>query len=356
MCPGVLTCARQVEAVLWRSGLIWLKFIGLSLVIIVAGTKAAQYADVIAERTGLGRIRVGLLLLAVISSMPELVAGVSSVGLVKAPDLGVGTLLGSTLFNLTILALLDISHRGGPVLNRASMRHLPLAGMGILLMVGAGTSIHFSDNLDGVVLGWLGVPTIIIMVVYLAGLWAITRWEGNQHRAAPPPSVPEPMGHPRIWPVWLKLGIAACAIIAAGTFVSYVADEIADVTGWGTSFVGSLLLAIVTSLPELVIAIAALRMGAIDLAVADILGANMLDIAHLFTLDLFHTEGPLLSAVSGAHVTTAVLVVSMTAIVAAALRFRQRRKTFSVISWYAVLLLGLYFFGAYALFSSELGL
>ncbi len=347
--------------------MVWLQFIGLSIVIVIAGTMAARYGDIIAERTGLGRVRVGLMLLAVISSMPELVTGISSVTLIDTagvgsgfgPDFGVGTLLGSTLFNLTILVLLDVLSRGGPVLSKASLSHLPLAGMGILLMAGVGFSVRFAGALDGVAIGWVGVPTIVIMIVYLVGIWFIMRRGGAETEVDPatvaiagePANV---VGGP-IWRVWVKLAMAAVAIITAGIFLPYVANDIAAVTGWGASFVGSLLLAIATSMPELVIAIAAFRMGAVDLAIADILGANMLDVAHLFTIDLFFTSGPVLSSVSGSHATTAAIVTSMTVIVAAGILLRRRRKTFRVISWYAVLLLGLYLYGAYALFSAGLG-
>ena len=103
------------------------------------------------------------------------------------------------------------------------------------------------------------------------------------------------------------------------------------------------------------IAITAFRIGAIDLAVADILGANMLDVAHLFTIDVFFTAGPVLSSASGAHAVTAAIVTAMTAIVAAGICLRRRRKTFHVVSWYAVILLGLYLYGAYALFSAGVG-
>jgi len=317
---------------------------------VVAGTKTAQYGETIAGHTGLGRIRVGMLLLAAISSMPELVTGVSSVTLVDVPDFGVGTLLGSCLFNLTILAFLDIMRRREPVLNHASKRHLPLAGMVVLLMAIAGLSIRFRESLAGVSLGWVGVPTIIIMLIYLVGLWRITRSEASYHASVP---VEVEVHLSRL--TWLKLAVAAAGVIGAGIWMSYVADEIALVTGWGGSFIGSIFLAIATSLPELVIAIAAFRMGAIDLAVADILGANMLDIAHLFTLDLCSAKGPLLSSVSGAHAITAVLVVAMTIAVTGGLRFHQRRKTFVFISWYGVVLLALYIYGAYALYTSGVG-
>ena len=105
-------------------------------------------------------------------------------------------------------------------------------------------------------------------------------------------------------------------------------------------------------MPELVVGISALRIGAIDMAVADVLGANMLDVTYIFLLDLFYTGGPLFSSVSDAHMVTALVAASMSLIVIVALRFRQERKTFFVISWYGVLLAGLYIFNAYALFTS----
>ena len=148
----------------------------------------------------------------------------------------------------------------------------------------------------------------------------------------------------------LKFILAAVAVIGAGIWVSFIGDEIANTYEWSSSFVGSLLLAIITSMPEVVVAVAALRLGAIDMAVADILGANMLDIAHLFTVDLFYSQGPILSLVSKVHLITSVVIMVMSLLVIIGCRFRQKRKTFIVISWYSLVLIGLYIAGAYALF------
>jgi cation:H+ antiporter len=150
--------------------------------------------------------------------------------------------------------------------------------------------------------------------------------------------------------------LAAITVIGAGIWLSFIGGEIAETTGWDASFVGSLFLAITTSMPELVITITALRLGAIDMAVANILGANLLDITHIFAVDLFYFPGPVLSLVSSAHLITAMVVVVMSLLVIVGLRFRQRRKTFIVISWYALALIGLYILGVYALFISGTGL
>ena len=335
--------------------MVWLKFLLCLVIIFFAGTKAARYADVIAEKTGLGRVWIGLVLLAIMTSMPELITGVSSIALVKLPDLGLGTLLGSCIFNITVLAIIDILHRDGPVLNKASLRHIASAGAGILLIGIAAGSILAKGSFSGLVLGWVGIPSIIIFLLYLLVAWGLSRFE-RKHRLSSSTASPPQYDQDLTGRVWLKFALAATAVIATGVWLSYIGDEIAVATGWGISFVGSLLLAVITSVPELAVAIAALRLGAIDLAVADILGANMLDITYIFILDLIYTKGPLLSAVSSAHLITASVLGAMNLAIILALRFRQRRKTFVVISWYALLFIGLYIFGAYALFTSGIGL
>jgi len=333
---------------------IWFKFIVCVAIILFSGTKLARYGDAIAEKTGLGRIWVGLILLALITSMPELVTGVSSVTLVGLPDLGLGTLLGSCIFNLAIIALLDILSRPGPVLNRASLRHILLAGVGAILAAMAAGFIFAGESLSGLALGWVGVPSIIILVVYLVAVRQIFRSERSQQQVLPSETLKYEGDSNKA--VWLKFSLAAVAVIGAGIWLSFVGDEIAETYRLDTSFVGSLFLAIATSMPELVVAVTALRLGAVDMAVADILGANMLDLTHIFTIDLFHTRGAVLASVSRVHLITAVVTILMSLIVIIGLRFRQKRKTLFVVSWYALALIVLYIMGAYALFSAGLGI
>ena len=331
--------------------MVWLKFAACLAIILFSGTKLARYGDAIAEKTGLGRIWVGLVLLAAITSMPELVTAVSSVALVKLPDLAVGALLGSCLFNLTILALLDIMYRPAPVLSQASSRHMLSAGVGILLAAVAAGGILGVGRFFGLTVGWVSVSGIVLLVLYIAGAWWIFRSERNI-QAQLIQVISAKYEGLLVKTVYLRFALAAAAIIGAGIWLSFVGNEIAVTYGWHASFVGSLFLAITTSLPELTVCMAALRLGVIDMAVADILGANMLDIAYIFIVDVFYTKGPILFSVSGVHLTTAVIVIVMSLLVITGLRFRQRRKTFLFISWQAVALIGLYIFGMRYLFIS----
>ncbi len=334
--------------------MIWFKFILCLAIILFAGTKLARYGDAIAEKTGLGRIWIGLVLIAAITTMPEMVTSVSSVALVHSADLALGTLLGSCCFNLSILALLDVLHSRAPVLSVASPRHVITAGWGALLIAIAAASIIAGGRFSFLALGWVGIPSIVILILYLLGMWWIFRRErGQRLHAAPTTSLQYDKFTTRT--VCIRFALAAAVVIAAGIWLSFIGDEISETTGWGSTFVGSLFLAITTSAPELVVAITALRMGAVDLAVADILGANMLDIAMIVPVDLAYGQGFVLSTVSSGHLIVASVAVTMSLLVMAGLRFRRRRKVFKVASWYTPLLIALYIVGAYALFTWGIG-
>ncbi len=339
--------------------MVWFKFVLCLVIILFAGTKAVRYGDAIGEKTGVGRIWIGLLLLAAVTSMPELVTGVSAVALVDfpygSPDLAVGILFGSCAINLLILALLDILHRHTPLLSKASSEHILSAGWGILLIAIAAGSIFAGQRFSGLALGWMGLPSIVIFIVYLVALWQIFRFE-RSHQPSSPQASPAQYEGISARTVYLRFTLAAIAVIGAGIWLSFIGDEIAQVTGWSASFVGSLFLAISSSAPELVVAIAALRLGAIDMAIADILGSNMFNIAIVAPVDLAYRQGSVLSVASDSHLVTAATVVMMSLVVITGVRFRAKRKTFAVASWYAPVLIALYILGAYLLFTWSAGL
>jgi len=330
--------------------LVWLQFLLCLIVILFAGTKLARYGDAISWKTGLGRVWIGLVLLAAITSIPELVTGVSSAVLVGLPDLALGTLFGSNLFNLVILALLDTGYHYTPILSRVSLGHIISASLGILLIAVAALGVLGRETLSGLTIGWVGIPSVAILLFYLFGIGQLFRLERGQQS---PPVEASPRQYERMSmrAVWFRFALSATAVIAAGIWVAFIGSEIAETTGWGTSFVGSLFLAVSSSMPELVVTFAALRLGAPDMAVADILGSNMFNMAIIFAVDLFYRQASILSSVSSDHLIIAAVAIVMTLLVIVGLRFRQKQKTFRFISWYGVALIGLYLLGFYVLFS-----
>lgn len=329
--------------------MVWLQFIVCVITILFAGSKTAQYADIIAEKTRLGRLWVGVLILAIVTSMPEFVTSLSSVVLVHNPDLSLGTLIGTSIFNLCILAILDIIHRGKPVISVASRRHFKALATGLLLTVVIGAGILFKNQLSVLNLKYVGLPSILVLLIYLTMFWRFSK----ERRETPPDSSLLRYDHSSGRHIWLKFVIAAMVIIGTGIWLSIVGEEIIETTGWGASFVGSLFVAITTSLPELTVAFASVRLGAVDLAVGDILGANMLDLTYLFAIDLAYGRQLILIHASRPNLVTLLLLIAMYIVLAIAFRFPAQRKIFGLISWYAPVLMALYVIGAYLLFVSS---
>ena len=143
----------------------------------------------------------------------------------------------------------------------------------------------------------------------------------------------------------------ALIVIGAAVFLPYFGEHIAAKTGMATSFFGTLFIAAATSLPELVVSLAALRMGALDMAVGNLLGSNVFNIFILGVDDIFYREGSLFKAISPSHLLSVLVTIVMTAIVGLSLLFKPKKKqlwlfsldTFIILLLYLLLIAYLFF-------------
>jgi cation:H+ antiporter len=290
-----------------------LQFACAAAVIVVAGTYLSRFADEIAEATGLGRLLIGSILLAGATSLPELTVDISAVR-AGLPDIAFGDLMGSSLFNLMILAILDLSTRSnGRMLSRLAAGHALSGGVSAALTATAALCLltqplSASGQIAGISYGlWF------LLAGYAMGIRMIYYDQRQTAALAPPAAETEHVRRDGRGPM---IGFAACAlvIIVAGPFLADAAGKIADASGLGKSFVGTTLVAFSTSLPELVASLAALRMGAHDLAIGNVFGSNAFNMILFLPLDLVHA-GPLLAAVSPAHAITALAAIVATLVV-----------------------------------------
>ncbi len=304
--------------------MIWIQFALCSLAIVIAGSKLSKYGDIIAEKTGLGKTWIGVLLLATVTSLPELITGASSVIVFDLPDIAAGGVLGSCTFNLLIIALLDGLAGPEPVVTKVKPGQVLTAAFGTLLLGLVGMSLALGTKVPRI--GWIGVDSIVFLLVYVIAMRLIFLYE--KKRAAEFfeevfETRPEEMTMKQ---AYLRYSLFALVIIGAATWLPYLGEEIAKITGLERSFVGSIFIAVTTSLPEVVVSIAALRIGAVDLAFGNVLGSNLFNIAILALSDLMYTSGPLLNVVSDSHLITSIAAIVMTAITVIGLTYKTNRK------------------------------
>ena len=322
--------------------LVWVKFIFCIVIIFFSGRRVARYGNIIAGKTGLGGVWIGLILLALVTSLPELFTGISAIILVGVPDLTIGNLFGANAFNLLNLALLDIVYHNGWLLRAVSPTQRQTGWFSLALVVVAAVSIFVSSRFSTMGIGWIGWYTPVIILSYLVFMRIILRSERRQSRQQ---EAEVDYGEMPLGRVYLYFAVSAAFIIGAGIWLAIIGGEIAGVTGWGASFVGSLFLAFTTSLPEITVSLAAMRMGAVDLAVANMIGSNLFNMTIIGIDDLVYLKGPVLSAVSESNLLIALVVMVMTLVFIIGLHFKPRR--FFRLSWWNCALIGLFLSGAY---------
>jgi len=309
-----------------------------ALVVMAAGTRLSRYGDVIADKTGLGGMWIGVLLMSTVTSLPELVSGASAVVLFHTPEIAVGDIAGSCMFNLAILAFLDFRDPA-PLSARIHQGHVLVAAFG-LLQLGV-VALAMLAGTRGLAVGWVGVESALFLSIHVLAMRMMFSAERRRQAAmnvvaAEAHGEDMTLGHAIV-----RYAASAAVLVGAAIFLPGLAERLARLTGLEQSFVGSLFMATATSMPEVVVSIAAARIGAIDMAVGNLFGSNVFNVAILGLDDVLYTPGPLLTAVSPAHLVTIVSAMLMTAIAIIGVTYRAQRKRFR-LSWEAIAMLGVY--------------
>ncbi len=333
---------------------LWLQLTICLVIIGYAGWHLSRYGDILAEKTGLSASWIGLILLATATSLPELVTGITAVTAAQAPDIAVGDVMGSAIFNLLILVMLDAVYRKESLYTRAAQGHILSAALGALLIAFAGASMLL-DQADSrpALVGHIGLYSPLLLLIYLAAMRAVYHFEQRTLAEFTEAAASRYAGI-TLRQAWLGYLVAAAVIVAAGSWLPFVAKNLAEFMGWEQSFVGTLLVAAITSAPEAAVTLSALRMGAVDMAIANLLGSNLFNIAILAVDDVFYLNGPLFAAVSPSHVQTALVAVMMSALVIVGLIYRPRERRALGLSWISIGLFMLYVINTWLLYQHGL--
>jgi cation:H+ antiporter len=328
---------------------VWFEF-GICVALIGgAGTRLSRYGDIIAEKTGLGGSLVGLVLLATVTSLPELISGIGAVALVGAPDIAVGNILGACLMNLAMIVVLDLLYREESVYTRASHAHILSAAFGVILLGFVAFSILLASH--GVILGLghIGLYSPVVLLIYGAAVNIVFRYERRQ-RAEFVGEIAERYPDVTLRSAAIGYIVAAAVVVSAAFWLPFVAERIAEVMAWNETFVGTFFVSLATTLPELAVTVAAMRIGAVDMAIGNLFGSNLFNLALVAVDDVFFLRGPLLSYVSPIHAVSALSALMMTGLAIAGLFYRSKTRVFGTVGWISVFMLWIYLINAYFLF------
>ena len=231
-------------------------FLASAVGVILLGVQLAKYGDALATLTGWGRLFVGSILVALATSLPELSNNITAVQ-IDNPQLALGNVVGANMVNMFTLAMVALLFGGKRFLQRVAPEQGYLIVLAAIL---TGLAVIFAGVKIGVNVWQIGISSVILLIVYLAGMWIVYK-----RRPAPADDEEEEDAGMTLSRAWIMFGLVSIGVIIAGVFLAQSVDRIADLTGISSGVLGILAVSIVTTMPEASATVAAARMGAADL-------------------------------------------------------------------------------------------
>ncbi|MBN1808404.1 MAG: sodium:calcium antiporter [Planctomycetes bacterium] len=336
-----------------------LRLVVAAAAVVLAGTRLSKYGDVFSEKLKLGHAFVGLIFMSFATALPELITSSSAAAVEGSPNLALGNNFGSIFFNVSILAWLDILVKEKS-LYAAVNRDVMVPGVVSMAMVALGM---FFLAVELARPGFIPAPfnvglgALVIFAAYAGGA-GFLRHHDEEHGGA---GDEEPAGHSEVSLGWTVVKYAGAALVIgwAGVNLARAGKDLSETYGLSKSFIGTIFLAISTSLPELSATVTMVRRGFYDMAFGNIFGSNAFNVVILAATDVVYRKGSLFAdaATEGAgstggtggghvHMVTGSLAILMTGLVV--LGIMHRPSTLRArLSYPSVLVIALFFLGAF---------
>ncbi len=312
--------------------MVWLIFLLSAAAVFVAGSALARSAAAIAERTAIGHVWAGALLVATATSLPVITTDTTAV-LRDSPELATGDLFGSNMANMAVLAVLALLFRRARLIQREALGILLTASVAIVLTGLA--ALFIVARLDASIAGAFSYGSVTLFVAAVLGLYLFPAY-----REAVGPTEETPGQLPSLPRAAAMFAAGAALIFIAAPTLIWSAERISEITGLEETFVGVLGLALATSLPELATTVAAVRLGALDLAVGNLYGSNAFNMTILVWLDAIHTEAPLLESVDVSNAVAAIVAMLLMVVGLTGMVLRAERRRFPLDPAAAIILVG----------------
>lgn len=321
--------------------LIWGKFFALLILIYIFGTSAAVSANIIAEKKGLSKAFMGVVFISMVTSFPELFTGISAITIVKSPDLAMGEIMGSCIFNLLIIAIIDITFRRSNFFQlKGKINILPMAFSFILINV-LTLAIAVKFKLAILNVSFFSILIFILYIFFLHIIFKERKVKKQEEASNASKNLKNEI---------LLFILSSIIIIAVGFYLPVVGKEIAQLMHWSDSFVGVIFLAFVTSFPELVVSLSTARIGAFDMLLGNITGSNLFNVAIILFIDVFYIKGEVFGDVSNSNASVGLIAMLMNFVLFFAVVRRSKYRIFNIFSINALILILLYIVNLFVIY------
>lgn len=310
------------------------------------------------EDAGVSGGFVGTVLLALITSLPEFVATFSSIFRLDAPQLALGNIFGSNIFNLTILAFMDLFFIREVLYHKVNRFVTKSLAIGQMMTALALTGIFLNTSgfitmltFEGKNFLMVSTFNLLILAIYILAFKTCTELdESDQSSLSESDDYPEEQSpdHPSMTSISIKFFLYALVVVVAGVWLTDTCDDISAATGLGKTFIGSILLAFATSLPEATVCVTAMRLRNYTLVFGNILGSNIFNLFILTLADLGTTKTSILTIQNiELNYITGFAFLLMSSCILLALNYHGSHRVLKSIS---VAIVAIYLYSYYIMF------
>ncbi|WP_353809837.1 sodium:calcium antiporter [Agromyces sp. SYSU T00194] len=309
---------------------LWASILGLvasGLVIVSAGWRLTRTADLLAVRTGMGQALAGALFLGAVTSLPGIITTVTGA---TAGDAGfaLANPVGGIAVQTVWLAVADLVYRRANLEHSAASLENLLQSLVLVAILAVPVVAYATPEFA---IGWIHPATLAIPLLYGYGLFLTNRmradpmWEPVQTPDTQRESEEDDDERIPTRVLWRRLVVLAGIVGATGWVIGQSGLGLIAATGWPSGVTGFTVTTAITSLPELVTLIAAVRMGALTLGVGNIIGGNLFDSLMIPVADAAYTDGTIYEAAGPSSLVLLGGTALMTAVLAAGLLVRERK-------------------------------
>ncbi|TQN41413.1 cation:H+ antiporter [Blastococcus colisei] len=317
---------------------------GMAVVIVLAGVRLTRIADTLSERTGLGDAVGGALLLGAVTSLPGNVTVLTG-ALEGDPGFALSNPIGGIALQTVWLAIADLVYRRANLEHAAASLENVLQSVILMAMLAVPVIGYATPELR---LGWIHPITLLIPLLYAYGLrllrrmheepmWRPTRTDetadddtgengnGGDAGNGGGDGTDDADGAPSTARLWAGLAGLGLVVGVAGWIVGQAGLGVVAATGLDSGLVGFTLTTAISSLPELVVLVTAVRIGQLTLGVGNIVGGNVYDVLMISLADVAYLEGPIYRDAGPTSLVLLGGTVLMTAVLTGGLIMRDRK-------------------------------
>lgn len=323
-----------------------------TLVIVFAGTALARYADQLADKTGLGEAVFGAIFLGGVTSIAGIITSISA-AYNHHPELAISNAIGGIAAQTLFLSIADISYRKINLEHASAslanlMQGVLLMGLLALVILGMASPNFTIFNIHPITIGIIIVYVVVSRMISVAKekpMWSPKNTTSTVEDTPDEDNIKKL----KLRPLIIKFLLISVLVGIAGYAVGISGIAISNQTTLNEGFVGSIFTSISTSLPELIVTLAAVRQRALALAVGNIVGGNSFDVLFVAFSDIAYQDGSILHNITNYQSFLIAMTMLIVSILIMGLLYRQR-KGIGNIGWESALIIFIYLIGNITLY------